>query len=73
METEFSASRRGRVIERINQRLQALDYQTLLKLDELTERVEADRERLVELIGREASGFHVRSLSMVPQTRAIEL
>jgi len=26
METEFSASRRGRVIERINQRLQALDY-----------------------------------------------
>jgi len=46
METEFSASRRGRVIERINQRLQALDYQTLLKLDELTERVEADREAL---------------------------
>jgi hypothetical protein len=46
METEFSASRRGRVMERINQRLQALDYQTLLKLDELTERVEADREVL---------------------------
>jgi hypothetical protein len=46
METEFSASRRGRVIERINQRLQALDYQTLLKLDELTEQVEADREIL---------------------------
>jgi hypothetical protein len=46
METEFSASRRGRVIERINQRLQILDYQTLLKLDELTEQVEADREVL---------------------------
>jgi hypothetical protein len=46
METEFSESRRGRVIERINQRLQALDYQTLLKLDELTEQVEADREML---------------------------
>jgi hypothetical protein len=46
METEFSASRRGRVIERINQRLQVLDYQTLLKLDELTEQVKADREIL---------------------------
>jgi hypothetical protein len=46
METEFSASRRGRVIERISQRLQNLDYQTLLKLDELTEQVEADREVL---------------------------
>jgi hypothetical protein len=46
METEFSASRRGRVIERINQRLQALDYQTLLKLDEFTEQVRADREIL---------------------------
>jgi hypothetical protein len=46
METEFSESRRGRVIERINQRLQALDYQTLLKLDKLTEQVEADREIL---------------------------
>jgi hypothetical protein len=46
METEFSESRRGRVIKRINQRLQALDYQTLLKLDELTEQVEADREIL---------------------------
>jgi hypothetical protein len=46
METEFSASRRGQVIERINQRLEALDYQTLLKLDELTEQVEADREVL---------------------------
>lgn len=44
METEFSASRRGQVIERINQRLLDLDYQTLLKLDELTEQVEADRE-----------------------------
>jgi hypothetical protein len=44
METEFSESRRGRVIERINQRLQVLDYQTLLKLDELTEHVKADRE-----------------------------
>jgi hypothetical protein len=46
METEFSASRRGRVIERINQRLQALDYQTLLKLDKFTEQVKADREIL---------------------------
>lgn len=46
METEFSASRRGRVIERINQRLQDLDYQTLLKLDELTEQVKIDREVL---------------------------
>jgi len=46
METEFSASRRGRVIERINQRLQVLDYQTLLKLDEFTEQVKADREIL---------------------------
>lgn len=46
METEFSASRRGQVIERINQRLQDLDYQTLLKLDELTEQVETDREVL---------------------------
>ena len=46
METEFSASRRGRVIERINQRLQVLDYQTLLKLDELTKQVETDREVL---------------------------
>jgi hypothetical protein len=46
METEFSTSRRGRVIERINQRLQVLDYQTLLRLDELTEQVEVDREVL---------------------------
>jgi len=46
METEFSESRRGRVIEHINQRLQVLDYQTLLKLDEITEQVEADREVL---------------------------
>jgi hypothetical protein len=46
METEFSESRRGRVIEHINQRLQDLDYQTLLKLDELTEQVEANREVL---------------------------
>jgi hypothetical protein len=46
METEFGQSRRGRVIERINQRLQALDYQTLLRLDEFTEQVEADREVL---------------------------
>ena len=46
METEFSESRRGRVIERINQRLHALDYQTLLKLDEFTEQVEVDREML---------------------------
>ncbi|HID64996.1 MAG TPA: twin-arginine translocation signal domain-containing protein [Anaerolineae bacterium] len=46
METEFSASRRGQVIERINQRLQVLDYQTLLKLDVLTEQVEADKEVL---------------------------
>jgi len=34
------------VIERINQHLQDLDYQTLLKLDEFTEQVEADREVL---------------------------
>jgi hypothetical protein len=34
------------VIERINQHLQNLDYQTLLKLDEFTEQVEADREVL---------------------------
>ncbi|MCK4450807.1 MAG: hypothetical protein KAX26_09470 [Anaerolineae bacterium] len=47
METEFSESKRGPVIERINQRLQALDHETLLKLDELTEQVEADREMLV--------------------------
>jgi hypothetical protein len=46
MEIEFSASRRGRVIERINQRLQVLDYQTLLELDEFTEQVKADREIL---------------------------
>jgi len=46
MEIEFSASRRGRVIERINQRLQVLDYQTLLEIDEFTEQVKADREIL---------------------------
>ena len=46
METEFSTSRRGRVIQRINQRLQVLDYQTLLKLDEFTQQVETDREIL---------------------------
>lgn len=46
METEFSESRRGQVIERINQRLQTLDYQTLLRLDELTEQVKVDREIL---------------------------
>jgi hypothetical protein len=46
MEIEFSASRRGQVIERINQRLQVLDYQTLLELDEFTEQVKADREIL---------------------------
>ncbi len=34
------------MIERINQHLQDLDYQTLLKLDEFTEQVEADREVL---------------------------
>jgi hypothetical protein len=46
MEIEFGASRRGQVIQRIHQRLQALDYQTLLKLDELTEQVETNREIL---------------------------
>lgn len=46
METEFSESRRGQVIERINQRLQALDHETLLKLDELTEQVEVNKEML---------------------------
>ena len=44
METEFSESKREPVIERINQRLQTLDHETLLKLDELTEQVEAARE-----------------------------
>jgi hypothetical protein len=47
MDTEFSESKRRPVIERINQRLQTLDHETLLKLDELTEQVEADREMLV--------------------------
>jgi hypothetical protein len=42
MKTEFSESGRGQVIERINQRLQALDHKTLLQLDQLTEQVEAD-------------------------------
>jgi hypothetical protein len=42
METEFSEGQRGQVIERISQRLQTLDHQTLLRLDELTEQVEAD-------------------------------
>jgi len=42
METESRASPRGQVIERISQRLQTLDHQTLLRLDELTEQVEAD-------------------------------
>ncbi len=42
METEFSESGRGQVIERISQRLQALDHETLLKLDEFTEQVEVD-------------------------------
>jgi hypothetical protein len=46
METEFNEGRRGQVIERISQRLQALDHETLLKLDELTEQVETDREML---------------------------
>lgn len=44
METEFSEGPRGQVIERISQRLQTLDHQTLLRLDELTEQVEADGE-----------------------------
>jgi len=42
METEFSESKRGPVIERINQRLQALDHETLLKLEEPAEQVEAN-------------------------------
>jgi len=42
METEWSAERRSQMIERIGQRLQALDRETLLKLDHLTEQVEAD-------------------------------
>ncbi len=46
METEFSESGRGPVIERINQRLQALDHETLLRLDELTEQVETNGEML---------------------------
>ncbi|MGA9349623.1 MAG: hypothetical protein WBW48_12590 [Anaerolineae bacterium] len=46
METEFSEGTRGQVIERISQRLQTLDHQTLLRLDELTEQVEADGEML---------------------------
>ena len=45
METEFGESRREQAIERISQRLQALDEQTLLKLDELTAQVEVDTER----------------------------
>lgn len=46
METEFSESGRGQVIERINERLQALDHETLLRLDELTEQVETNGEML---------------------------
>ena len=42
METEWSAERRSQMIERIGQRLQALDRETLLKLDHLTEQEEAD-------------------------------
>ena len=42
METEFSEGTRGQLMERISQRLQALDHETLLKLDQLTEQVEAN-------------------------------
>jgi len=78
METEFSESRRGQVIERINQHLQALDYQTLLKLDELTEQVEADRQILAAeemtrrrflqgaLIGGLVGTFEMVSSEMTP-------
>jgi hypothetical protein len=47
MENELSQSGRGEVIERISQRLQALDRETLLKLDELTEQVATEGEMLV--------------------------
>jgi len=43
MATEFSTSRRGQAIERITRRLQGFDDQILLRLDELTEQIEADR------------------------------
>jgi len=42
METEFSEGTRGQLMERISQRLEALDHETLLRLDQLTEQVEAD-------------------------------
>ena len=42
METEFSKGTRRQLMERISQRLQALDHETLLKLDQLTEQVETD-------------------------------
>jgi hypothetical protein len=41
METEFSEDTRGELMERISQRLQTLDHETLLRLDQLTEQVEA--------------------------------
>ena len=44
MENESSKSTRGQLIESINQRLQHLDHEILLKLDELTEQVEADMD-----------------------------
>jgi len=47
METGFNENGRGQVIERINERLQALDHETLLRLDELTEQVEANGKMLV--------------------------
>lgn len=33
METEFSEGTRGQLMEQISQRLQALDHETLLRLD----------------------------------------
>jgi len=42
METEFKEGTRGQLMEQISQRLQALDHETLLKLDRLTEQVEAN-------------------------------
>ncbi len=47
METGVNENGRGQVIERINERLQALDHETLLRLEELTEQVEANGKMLV--------------------------
>lgn len=46
MAVEFSTGGRGQAIERITQRLQGFDDQVLLKLDELTEQIEAGRKVL---------------------------